>query len=225
MQKLRELIDNHDRWSEFKLFIDRIEFSRDQDFSQAFENAKALLESVCKEICHSCGVQLTAQSNMNHIVRSSFSALGFATTNHILKISGALATIGQTVGELRNDTGATGHGRTVEELRRRNSQFDELTKDFLLDSVRTIVIFLIRTFDQQHSQRPPSPQEAERKPDYTDCEDFNDSWDETYGEFAMGAYSYPASLILFHVDSEAYHYVRKGFEAEENSREQHDKII
>jgi hypothetical protein len=221
MQKLRELIASHNRWSAFDIFIERIELSRDHDFSQAFENAKALLESVCKEICQSCGVQLAAQSSMNGIVKSSFSALGFTNTSHTVKISGALATIGQTVGELRNDTGVTGHGRTAEELRRRNSQFDELTKDFLLDSVRTIVIFLIRTFEQQHSmQQPAISQEVEREPDYTDCENFNDFWDDTYGEFAMGEYSYPASVILYHVDSEAYHYVRKNFEAEENSREQ-----
>lgn len=220
MQKLRELIANHARWSEFDIFIERIELSRDQDFSLAFENAKALLESVCKEICQSCGTPLAAQSSMNGIVKSSFSALGFTTTSSASQISRSLANIGQVVGDLRNDTGITGHGRTAEELRQRNSQFDELTKDFLFDSIKTIVIFLIRSFEQQHSQQSAIQPELEKEPEYTNCEVFNDFWDDIYGEFAMGEYSYPASLILFRVDSEAYHYVRKGFEAEENSREQ-----
>ena len=118
MQKLRELIDAHARWSEFSIFVDRIELSRTQDFSLAFENAKALLESVCKEICKSCGKELSTNSSMNGIVKTSFSALGFSNSEISTRISGSLANIGQVIGELRNDIGATGHGRTVEELRR-----------------------------------------------------------------------------------------------------------
>ena len=147
MQKLRELIDANTRWSEFSILVDRIESSRDQDFSLAFENAKALLESVCKEICKSCGKELSTQSSMNGIVKTSFSALGFSNSEISARISGSLASIGQVVGELRNDIGVTGHGRTVEELRQRNSKIDKLTKDFLFDSIKTIIIFLIRSFE------------------------------------------------------------------------------
>lgn len=222
MQRLRELIATSERWSAFDIFIERIELSRDQDFSLAFENAKALLESVCKEICENCNTHLSPQSNMNGIVKSSFLALGFASSDHALKISSAMATIGQTVGELRNDTGVTGHGRTVDQLRLRNAQFDDLAKDFLLDSVKTIVMFLIRSFEQRHPQESPTEPVAEDKPQYPDCEVFNDFWDDIYGEFVMGEYSYPASIILFNVDSEAYHYERNNFEADEMNREQHD---
>ncbi|OGB70358.1 MAG: hypothetical protein A2496_23160 [Burkholderiales bacterium RIFOXYC12_FULL_60_6] len=46
--------------------------------------------------------------------------------------------------------------------------------------------------------------EADGIPEYDDNEDFNDFWDENFGEFAMGSYSYPASEILYNVDSQAY---------------------
>jgi hypothetical protein len=36
------------------------------------------------------------------------------------------------------------------------------------------------------------------------AEDFNESWDDSFGEFVMGDYSYPASEILFNVDKQAY---------------------
>lgn len=215
MQKLRELIEAHARWSEFRIFVDRIESSRDQDFSLAFENAKALLESVCKEICKSCGKELSTQSSMNGIVKTSFSVLGFSTDEISTRISGSLASIGQVIGELRNDIGVTGHGRTVEELRQRNSKIDELTKDFLFDSIKTIIIFLIRSFEYKQLNKidiSEKEQENERN------KEFDEFIDEIYGEFVMGDYSYTASQILFAVDSEAYQYERKKFEAEERNQ-------
>jgi hypothetical protein len=36
------------------------------------------------------------------------------------------------------------------------------------------------------------------------AEDFNESWDDSFGEFVIGDYSYPASEILFNVDKQAY---------------------
>lgn len=215
MQKLRELIDAHARWCEFSIFVDRIESSRDQDFSLAFENAKALLESVCKEICKSCGKELSTQSSMNGIVKTSFSALGFSTDEISTRISGSLASIGQVIGELRNDIGVTGHGRTVEELRQRNSKIDELTKDFLFDSIKTIIIFLIRSFEYKQINNIDT---TVKEQDNERNEKFDDTWDEKYGEFVMGDYSYTASEILFAVDSKAYQYERKNFEAEEGSQ-------
>lgn len=215
MQKLREVIETNTRWSEFSIFVDRIESSRDQDFSLAFENAKALLESVCKEICKSYGKELSTQSSMNGIVKTSFSALGFANVDIVSQISRSLANVGQIIGELRNDIGVTGHGRTMEELRQRNSKIDELTKDFLFDSIKTIIIFLIRSFEYKQLNDIGSTgkeQENERN------EKFDDTWDERYGEFVMGEYSYTASEILFAVDSKAYQYERKNFEAEEGNQ-------
>lgn len=181
----------------------------------AFENAKALLESVCKEICKSCGKELSTQSSMNSIVKTSFSALGFSNSEISTRISGSLASIGQIIGELRNDIGVTSHGRTVEELRQRNSKLDELTKDFLFDSIKTIIIFLIRSFEYKQVDTidvPKKEQENERN------KEFDEFLDESYGEFVMGDYSYTASQILFAVDGEAYQYELKNFEAEEGNQ-------
>jgi hypothetical protein len=40
--------------------------------------------------------------------------------------------------------------------------------------------------------------------DYLEEEDFNESWDDSFGEFVIGDYSYPASEILFNVDKQVY---------------------
>lgn len=152
---------------------------------------------------------------MNGIVKTSFSALGFANVDIVSQISRSLANVGQIIGELRNDIGVTSHGRTVEELRQRNSKLDELTKDFLFGSIKTIIIFLIRSFEYKQINNIDTTvkeQENERN------EKFDDTWDEKYGEFVMGDYSYTASEILFAVDSKAYQYERKNFEAEEGNQ-------
>ncbi len=39
---------------------------------------------------------------------------------------------------------------------------------------------------------------------YVEFEEFNEYWDELYGEFEMGTYSFPASEILYNVDQSAY---------------------
>ena len=44
----------------------------------------------------------------------------------------------------------------------------------------------------------------ENELDYLECEEFNEAWDESFGEFSMGDYSYLASEILFNVDYQAY---------------------
>ncbi len=50
-------------------------------------------------------------------------------------------------------------------------------------------------------------------------QDFNDFWDDTYGEFGMGEYSYPASEILYNVDYPAYITEQKAFDESEKVAE------
>lgn len=58
MDKLKKVIEQHGRWTTLTIYTDRIETYLDADFSQALENAKALLETICKEICKITAVRL-----------------------------------------------------------------------------------------------------------------------------------------------------------------------
>jgi hypothetical protein len=158
---------------------------------------------------------------MNRVLKAAFSALGYSNADMVTRISSALATIGQSVGELRNEIGATAHGRALDEMRRRNEQFDLLTQDFLLDSAVTVAIFLIRSFEEREIIRNVSsrPSDSVATTEYDDSDKFNESWDETFGEFTMGEYSYPASLILYNVDNDAYRYEKKLFEEADDAEE------
>ena len=117
MERLKKVIEQYGRWSDLITYTDRIEAHAPTDFSHAVENAKALLETICKEICSSKGVELGATASINAVMKKAFAAIGYSGGNLVTQISTALATIGQQMGNLRNEIGTTGHGKSLDELR------------------------------------------------------------------------------------------------------------
>ena len=209
MERLKKIIEQYGRWSELTIYTDRIEAHSSTDFSHAIENAKALLETIGKEICDSKGVELGETTSINAVMKKAFTAIGYSGDNLVTQISTALATIGQQMGNLRNEIGMTSHGKSLEELKERNNKVDELTKEFLIDTTVIVASFLIRTFENENPRAKTESVEAQLL--YTDNEPFNDFWDDLYGEFPMGDYSFPASEILFNVDYLAYATETKNF--------------
>ena len=139
--------------------------------------------------------------------------MGYANSHLVNQVSSALATIGQQVGELRNEIGLTSHGKSLEEIKQRNNKVDLLTRAFLIDTVELVSVFLIRNYETKH-QRTAHETPVDSL-EYMEAEDFNESWDDSFGEFIMGDYSYPASEILFNVDKQAYINEYKAFEEAE----------
>ena len=56
MQRLNDVIEQYGTWAELKIYTRRIEAHFESDFSHSLENAKSLLETICKEICEKKGV-------------------------------------------------------------------------------------------------------------------------------------------------------------------------
>ena len=132
-------------------------------------------------------------------------ALGYTAEEMVTQVSSSLANIGQLIGNLRNEISPTSHGKSLAELKERNNKVDSLTREFLIDSTLVVAVFLIRSFEERSEAASLTAAfEADGVPEYDDNEDFNNFWDENFGEFAMGSYSYPASEILYNVDSQAY---------------------
>ena len=202
MNKLKQIIEQYGRWTELSIYIVRIETHIESDFSHSLENAKALLETIGKEICQSKGIQLSETSSINGVLKNAFSSLGYSNSNLVNQISAALATIGQQVGELRNEIGISSHGKSLEEIRERNNRVDILTREFLIDAVEIVSCFLIRNFENENPRKPK--ESLEDTLDYLEAEEFNESWDDLFGEFEMGDYAFSASEILFNVDKQAY---------------------
>jgi hypothetical protein len=202
MKRLNEVIEQYGRWADLKTYTERIEAHVQSDFSLSLENSKSLLETICKEICKSKGVVLGSKPTINSVLKTAFIAIGYPNTSHVTQISTGLATIGQQIGDLRNEIGTTAHGKSLDEIKERNSKVDELTKEFLIDSTEIVASFLIRNFENENPRSVGGT--SEPKILLTDNPDFNEFWDESFNEFTMGEYSYTASEILYHTDNEAY---------------------
>ena len=214
MEQLKKVIAQYGRWSDLSIYTERIEAHMTTDFSHAIENAKALLETIGKEICNAKGVEVDATASINSVIKKAFTSIGYSSENMVTQISSALATIGQNIGELRNDIGSTSHGMSLQELRERNNKIDVLTREFLIDATVIIAAFLIRSFENENPRG--KLETVETVPLYPEFDDFNDYWDEIYGEFEMGSYSFPASEILYYVDNKAYLSEQQAFAEGEN---------
>lgn len=213
MEKLRATIEQYGRWKELGQYIDRMEGHLESDFSISVENAKALLECIGKEICSTKAVELGSSPSINSVLKRAFVALGYPGESLVTRVSGSLANIGQELGNLRNEISPTSHGKSLDELRERNNKVDLLTREFLIDSTLAVAVFLIRAFEERKDLEVSNGTDTvEASPlNYDESEDFNTFWDEAYGEFEMGDYSYPASEILFNVDCQAYETEYKAF--------------
>ncbi len=202
MDKLKKVISEYGHWDGLSQYIDRIETFYEVDFSQALGNCKTILESVGKEICDKNGRELGKTPSVNAVLKNAFSSMGFSNTTLVNQISSSLATIAQQIGNLRNEIDPNAHGKTMQELKLRNDKLDILTREFLIDTVETVSVLLIRTFETQESRTPT--EKLIDTLDYLEAEEFNEYLNDSFGDFSMGELSYPASEILFNVDKQAY---------------------
>jgi len=202
MKKLKKVIEQYGRWAVLSIYVERIETYIESDFSLCVENSKALLESIAKQICKEKGVVLISNESINKLVKISFEAIGFEKRDPINTIAASLSAIAQQIGNLRTSIGSTSHGKSLDELERRNQNMDFLTNEFLISSIEIVSCFLIRNFENENPRKPA--ESIDETLDYYEAEEFNEFWDNLFGEFEMGNYSYPASEILFYVDNQAY---------------------
>lgn len=207
MEKLKATIEKYRRWSDLSIYVERMEAHIETDFSISVTNAKSLLETIGKEICSQHNVELNSSPSVNSVLKKAFSALGYSNTNLVSQISSSLATIGQEIGNLRNDVSIDAHGKTLDELRERNNKVDLLTREFLIDSTLVVAVFLIRAFEIKNETEIREKENLA----YEELTEFNDFWDDSYGEFEMGDYSFTASEVLYGLDLKAYETEYKNF--------------
>ncbi|MEW5508308.1 abortive infection family protein [Pseudomonas antarctica] len=221
MEKLRATLARYSRWQTLEIYIERMEGHLETDFSISVENAKALLESIGKEICDAKGVALGNTPSINAVLKKAFVSLGYTAEELVTQMSGSLANIGQLIGNLRNEISPTSHGKSLEELKDRNNKVDSLTREFLIDSTLVVAVFLIRAFEEREGMLTiAGDSENHAIFDYNTNENFNTFWDDNFGDFAMGEYAYPASEILFTMEPEAYQMECRAFlESEDDTAE------
>jgi hypothetical protein len=200
MEKLKLLIEQHGHWKGLDEYINRIEGFADDDFSVAVGSAKSLLETIAKEICKLKNIDIAETEKIGTLLKKAFTGLGYTNDDLVRQISGALANIAQQMGTLRNEIDIQAHGKSLDEIRERNKRVDNFTKEFLIDSTELVACFLIRN----HELDTPLVLSEDERLVYEECVDFNQEWDDIYGEVSMGGYVFSASEILFALDYNDY---------------------
>src|SRR5882724_1275397 len=194
MDRLTLILEKHSRWQPYSLYVERIEGYRDSDFSISVENSKSLIEGISKEICAQKRQPLAGNESVSRVLGLAFGCLGYPPSDTIRQIGTAIANIGQQMGNFRNEIGTTSHGRTLEELGNRDEIVSSLTGDFLTTSTELVCCFLIETFEADNPLAPALPEIQ-----FEDNPEFNEYWDDLYGEVKMGNSSFAPSEVLFNV--------------------------
>jgi hypothetical protein len=200
MDRLKATIAACERWSVLLEYVARIEAYRDSNFPLCIENAKALIESVAKEICKQKGMDVSNDDAPGKLLKMAFACLGYGDDEPIQQIGRALSNIGFQVGHLRNEIGVISHGKTLEELTKSKEVIDRASSDFLLFSTELVCCFLIQLVESETKKQAEDSAIIE----YEENPEFNDFWDDQYPEFLMGEYSFAASEILYKLDPLAY---------------------
>lgn len=200
MDKLRVILEKYSRWQPLSVYVDRIEGYIKTNFPFCVENSKALLESIAKEVCKQKNQVLAGDESVNKVLNLSFGCLGYPPSNALRQIGGAIATIGQQIGTYRNDIGITSHGKTLDELKNIQDNIESYTEDFLLTAVEIVACFLIEAFETLNPLVPPKEEIK-----YVDNPDFNEYWNDLYGEFQMSdRMSFSSSEILYKCEPTTY---------------------
>ena len=199
MERIKSILEKYSRWQGYDFYITRIEGYKDSDFSLCIENSKSLLEGICKEICKQKNQTVEKTDSVSKVVRLAFGCLGHHPTATVNQIAQSLTNIGQQIGNFRNEIGATAHGKTLEELKKKDS-INSLTGDFLLQSIESVCCFLIEAFETENPLIPEEPKLA-----YEENENFNDYWNDIYGEITVAVgLNYDASEILYQLNYPKY---------------------
>ena len=149
MERLKLVIETYPRWEPYQIYVDRINGFQKDDFSVCIENAKALLEGVSRNICDLNGATYTKDDSVTKLLKAAFESLGYSRDDPLKHIGGSIGNIGAKINDLRNEKGATSHGKTAEELRKRNESFNDVTAEFLVLSTELVCCLFIQLFETE----------------------------------------------------------------------------
>jgi hypothetical protein len=199
MEWIKEIIGNQGRFSKLLLYTSKIEDSLNTNPNETIEVSKALIETICKTINKDLGHELTDTRNFPEMVRETLLKIPF-----IIKLNGRDAeatekvcknvlTLCQGLSEFRNNHGFSSHGQDIEE-----EQADITLAKLIYKSTDVIGGFLLEIHTNFTSL------ENLKRLYYEDYPDFNEWYDELYGQAEIGQYNYPSSEALYKTDIEAY---------------------
>lgn len=204
MERLRQTIKQYSRWQELEQYCLRIEGYIKSDFSIAVENAKALLESVCKTILREKQIEHASSDSFQKLMNKTINAFDISHSEQLKQISSSLINISKNLAEVRNKVAKVSHGQHIDALS--DETLDCISTEFIIGTTESITCFLIDFYEQVFPRK-----KSELTLRIEDNLEFNNYLDEELFEpvqiVRQGgdiAYEYAASEVLFSVEQRAY---------------------
>lgn len=192
----------------FNAQLEDIESCLEDNPNKAIESSRGLLDSICKTVLGDLGISTDNILDSSVLVKETLRNLPFMKevqkrdSDSVKKIVNSLGTIAQGASELRNKYSFASHGMDIE-----SEQCPAFFAKLTFEAVKTIGNFIT----ELHSKTTPI--ESRKRINYEDYEEFNEWFDDIYGDVNIGKnYKFRSSEALYNNDKEAYKEELEGYE-------------
>lgn len=198
MQKLKASASSYSRWSYIETKCTKLEYLLANDFSDAVEFSKSIIESICKTILEENKIEIMPTETVHSLMSKTISIFRIETHNETLKkVAKAFITIANGMSEIRNLISNISHGMTRSEEEK--NRIDDITSTFLINCVESLSCFLIEYYEIEFPKK-----ELEQGLAYEQEEEFNNFIDDQYERVTIAESSYLTSEALYYIDPVIY---------------------
>lgn len=195
MKWIRENIEGIPSFSPYIQHVELIENTVNSNPTLCVETCKALIEGICKTILTNKAIQYRPDIPFNGLVHQTISEIIVQDEifrSDLVELGRRVASVAQTLGDLRNNAGFVSHGLDV-----LNPKLTDTVSLFSYKIADTIGGFILRCYVNNRSIS------KDTRIHYDDCKTFNDKFDDE-NPLNIGIIELSASKVLYNEDYEAY---------------------
>lgn len=163
--------------------------------SLCIEVCKCLIESLCKTILNNKQITYQDSVSFNRLVQETISNVLIPDqdfNNDLSELGRRVASVAQSLGELRNNAGFASHGMDIN-----NPKFTDTVSLLSYKITGVIGGFIINCYNNNKTIA------ADSRIHYCDCDQFNEYFDDN-NPLNFGALTISASKALYEQDYDAY---------------------
>lgn len=198
MKNVSAAVENEEKWSALAAYVELIDQNIETNTGVAVDGAKSLLESIAKTVLTDRGVEFSADTDFNRLVKDavkalpSFIVLEKQDADQVLRMVAGVDNLASSIAALRNRHTVIGHGQDIHSER----QIDIRLARLVLDSVDGLAGFLM----EAHVSEP----DGMKRLRYEEFADINERYDSQHEVVEVEGIVISPSRALFDQDIEAY---------------------
>jgi hypothetical protein len=192
---MREHISKMPSFNAFEGHIATIENTIETNPALCIETCKSLIEGICKTIMTNKNIEYAEDGKFQVLVKQTVEELTVSTQCYkekLCELARRIASVAQTIAEIRNDSGFASHGQDVKTISINSTL--SLFSSKISDTIGGFIL---------HYYLTHSNPKKDCRIHYEDCRSFNEHFDDT-NPLKIGELMLSASEALYCQDYEAY---------------------